>query len=412
MVDVTPKEPTHRRALARCRVTMLPETTAKVANNAITKGDVLAAARIAGIQAAKRTADLIPMCHPVLVGSVGINFSIGDDHVEVESQVETVDRTGVEMEAMTACAVAALTIYDMCKSADRSHDRRAGRPVGEVRRSLRTLAAARRPARRSRRQLTRRRPPPVARARPARTAPAGTDGTVAVAVAEFGGRHAVVATASAGGPRGGALAPRDGQSLTAAARSGTPAPACRWCCHLASSGADVSEGVDALHGWGQAAAAVAACSGVVPVIAVVDRPGGLGAGAAAGPGRPGGHDPRRAWPSCPARRWWPRSPGSRSGLAELGGVAGPRPGERAVRPGVRRPPTRRWPSCSAILPAHADDPAPAGGQRRPAGPGRARAAPAWCPTGPAPPTTCARWCGRWPTTGTSSSCGAAGPPSW
>jgi cyclic pyranopterin phosphate synthase len=120
MVDVSPREPTHRRALARCRVAMLPDTTAKVANNAITKGDVLAAARIAGIQAAKRTADLIPMCHPVLVGSVAINFSIGDDYVEVEAQVETVDRTGVEMEAMSACSVAALTIYDMCKSADRT----------------------------------------------------------------------------------------------------------------------------------------------------------------------------------------------------------------------------------------------------------------------------------------------------
>src|SRR6202789_3317435 len=120
MVDVTPREPTHRRALARCRVSMLPETTTKVANNAITKGDVLAAARIAGIQAAKRTAELIPMCHPVLVGSIGVNFSIGDDYVEVEAQVETVDRTGVEMEAMTACAVAALTVYDMCKSADRT----------------------------------------------------------------------------------------------------------------------------------------------------------------------------------------------------------------------------------------------------------------------------------------------------
>jgi cyclic pyranopterin phosphate synthase len=120
VVDVTPREPTHRRAVARCRVTMLPETTAKVANNAITKGDVLAAARIAGIQAAKRTADLLPMCHPVLVGSVAVNFSIGDDYVEVEANVETVDRTGVEMEAMTACAVAALTIYDMCKSGDRT----------------------------------------------------------------------------------------------------------------------------------------------------------------------------------------------------------------------------------------------------------------------------------------------------
>ena len=79
-----------------------------------------AAARIAGIQAAKRTADLIPMCHPLLVGAVHVNFTIGDDYVEVEAQVETVDRTGVEMEALTACAVAALTIYDMCKSADRA----------------------------------------------------------------------------------------------------------------------------------------------------------------------------------------------------------------------------------------------------------------------------------------------------
>lgn len=99
---------------------MLPETTAKVANNAITKGDVLAVSRVAGIQAAKQAAQLIPLCHPLLVGAVAINFTIGDDHVEVETQVETVDRTGVEMEALTACAVAALTIYDMCKSSDRS----------------------------------------------------------------------------------------------------------------------------------------------------------------------------------------------------------------------------------------------------------------------------------------------------
>jgi cyclic pyranopterin monophosphate synthase len=120
MVDVTPKEATHRRAIARCKVFMQPETTSKVASNAITKCDVLGAARIAGIQAAKRTPDLIPLCHPLLVGAVNINFTIGDDHVEVESQVETIDRTGVEMEALTACAVAALTIYDMCKSSDRS----------------------------------------------------------------------------------------------------------------------------------------------------------------------------------------------------------------------------------------------------------------------------------------------------
>ena len=119
MVDVTPKDATHRRAIARCKVFMAPETTAKVANNAVTKGDVLAVARVAGIQAAKRTPDLIPLCHPLLVGSVLVNFRIEDDYIEVEAQVDTVDRTGVEMEAMTACSIAALTIYDMCKSAEK-----------------------------------------------------------------------------------------------------------------------------------------------------------------------------------------------------------------------------------------------------------------------------------------------------
>ena len=118
MVDVTPKEPTHRRAVARCKVFMKPETTAAVANREVKKGDVLAVARVAAIQAAKRTSDLIPLCHPLLVGSVYVNFEIGDDHIAVEAQVDTVDRTGVEMEALHACSVAALTIYDMCKSAD------------------------------------------------------------------------------------------------------------------------------------------------------------------------------------------------------------------------------------------------------------------------------------------------------
>jgi cyclic pyranopterin phosphate synthase len=120
MVDVTPKEPSHRRAVARCKVYMEPDTTSKVANNALTKGDVLGVARVAGIQAAKRTPDLIPLCHQLTLGSVYLNFTIGDDHVEIESQVDTVDRTGVEMEALTACAVAALTVYDMCKSVDRN----------------------------------------------------------------------------------------------------------------------------------------------------------------------------------------------------------------------------------------------------------------------------------------------------
>ena len=91
-----------------------------IASNSISKGDVLSVARVAGIQAAKQTPNLIPLCHPLLVGSVFVNFTIGDDCVEVEAQVETIDRTGVEMEAMTACSVAALTVYDMCKSVDRS----------------------------------------------------------------------------------------------------------------------------------------------------------------------------------------------------------------------------------------------------------------------------------------------------
>ncbi len=120
MVDVTPKEATHRRAMARGRVYMRPETTSLVAKGAIGKGDVLSVARVAGIQAAKRAPDLIPLCHPLLVGSVLVNFRIEDDFIEIEAQVDTVDRTGVEMEALTACSVAALTVYDMCKSADRS----------------------------------------------------------------------------------------------------------------------------------------------------------------------------------------------------------------------------------------------------------------------------------------------------
>jgi cyclic pyranopterin phosphate synthase len=99
---------------------MTGETASAVAQGAIKKGDVLAVARVAGIQAAKRTSDLLPLCHPLLVGSVSINFEIDDESIAVEAQVETVDRTGVEMEALTACSIAALTIYDMCKSMDRS----------------------------------------------------------------------------------------------------------------------------------------------------------------------------------------------------------------------------------------------------------------------------------------------------
>jgi len=113
-------EATARKAVARCRVTMLPETTQTVASNAVNKGDVLATARVAGIQAAKRASELLPMAHLVLVGNTYINFSFGDTFIDVEAHVDTIDRTGVEMEAMLAAAVAGLTIYDMCKSSDRT----------------------------------------------------------------------------------------------------------------------------------------------------------------------------------------------------------------------------------------------------------------------------------------------------
>ena len=120
MVDVTAKNATTRRAVARCTVNMKPETAAAISNKDIPKGDVIAAARIAGIMAAKRTSDMIPLCHPLQIGAVRIDFEVGDNFVAIEAQVDTVDRTGVEMEALHACSVAALTIYDMCKSADKA----------------------------------------------------------------------------------------------------------------------------------------------------------------------------------------------------------------------------------------------------------------------------------------------------
>ncbi len=109
-----------RRAVARGRVVMAPATTDLIASNAMSKGDVLATARVAAIQAAKQAATLLPMCQMVVVGTTVVNFFIGDTYVSIEVEVNTVDRTGVEMEALTACTVAALTIYDMCKSQDRT----------------------------------------------------------------------------------------------------------------------------------------------------------------------------------------------------------------------------------------------------------------------------------------------------
>ena len=120
MVDVSSKAPTRRRAVARGRVRMEPEVARALRSGEVGKGDVLAVARVAGIQAAKRTSELVPLCHGLAVSSVAVDFEVGEDSVGIEARVETVDRTGVEMEALTACSVAALTIYDMCKSMDRA----------------------------------------------------------------------------------------------------------------------------------------------------------------------------------------------------------------------------------------------------------------------------------------------------
>ena len=120
MVDVTAKHSTHRRAIARGRVTMAAETATAVAKGEMAKGDVLSVARVAGIQAAKRTSDLIPLCHPLLIGSVTVDFQIAKTHIDIQATVEINGPTGVEMEALTACSAAALTIYDMCKSMDKS----------------------------------------------------------------------------------------------------------------------------------------------------------------------------------------------------------------------------------------------------------------------------------------------------
>lgn len=121
MVDVTAKEPTLRQAVVRGLVRMRRETVQLIEGGGIAKGNVLATARIAGIMAAKKTGELIPMCHPLELTGVEIRFDCNAEagEVAIEAQVRTVARTGVEMEAMTAVSVAALTIYDMCKAVDR-----------------------------------------------------------------------------------------------------------------------------------------------------------------------------------------------------------------------------------------------------------------------------------------------------
>ena len=119
MVDVGDKASSRRKAIARAEIHMSPETIQALTQGGIPKGDVLAVARVAGIQAAKKTAELTPLCHPLPLTSVTVEFEIKEDRVEIESKAETFGQTGVEMEALTACSVAALTIYDMCKALDR-----------------------------------------------------------------------------------------------------------------------------------------------------------------------------------------------------------------------------------------------------------------------------------------------------
>ncbi|HEY1228560.1 MAG TPA: cyclic pyranopterin monophosphate synthase MoaC [Ramlibacter sp.] len=125
MVDVATKPATHRVAVARGRIDMLPGTLDLIQSGSATKGDVLGVARIAGIQAAKKTSDLIPLCHPLALTRVALDFSMhpaqdgASAHVQCTATVETVGPTGVEMEALTAVQVALLTVYDMCKAVDR-----------------------------------------------------------------------------------------------------------------------------------------------------------------------------------------------------------------------------------------------------------------------------------------------------
>ena len=120
MVDVSDKPETDRTATARVTVAMAPETRAMVAAGTAKKGDVLGVARLAGIMASKRTAELIPLCHPLPISGVTLDLEVVDQGVEIAATVRTTGRTGVEMEALTAASVAALTVYDMLKAVDRA----------------------------------------------------------------------------------------------------------------------------------------------------------------------------------------------------------------------------------------------------------------------------------------------------
>lgn len=122
MVDVSDKAPTDRTAVAQATISMTADTFSKIVNNRVRKGNVLETARIAGIMAAKKTPDLIPMCHPINISHVQVDFRPDEETntIHITASVRIFDRTGVEMEALTAVSAAALTIYDMCKSHDRA----------------------------------------------------------------------------------------------------------------------------------------------------------------------------------------------------------------------------------------------------------------------------------------------------
>ncbi len=119
MVDVGGKPRTERVAVATARLRMKPATVRRIVAGKVEKGDVLAAAQLAGVMAAKHTPDLVPLCHPIALSAVEVEVWTRRAGVDVRTEVRTVDRTGVEMEALTAAAAAALTVYDMCKSVDR-----------------------------------------------------------------------------------------------------------------------------------------------------------------------------------------------------------------------------------------------------------------------------------------------------
>ena len=121
MVDVSEKAETKRTAIAEGKIRMKADTLSLIKQGHIEKGDVLGVARVAGIMAAKKTSDIIPMCHPIMISGCCLNFKINDEenYITIEAEAKTTGKTGIEMEALTAVSAAALTIYDMCKAIDR-----------------------------------------------------------------------------------------------------------------------------------------------------------------------------------------------------------------------------------------------------------------------------------------------------